>query len=51
MSLTLTLINMVLVPDFFERWIKAFIIGFLVSFPTSLVITPIVRKIADKLTT
>ncbi|MBS7621165.1 DUF2798 domain-containing protein, partial [Candidatus Bathyarchaeota archaeon] len=40
MSLVLTLINLGLVSDFLFRWLRAFLIGFAVSFPTSLVIIP-----------
>lgn len=50
MSLVLTLINLGFVPDFFEKWIRAFAIGFIVSFPTSMLIIPIVRRIVSKLT-
>jgi len=50
MSLTLTLINLGFVPYFFEKWIRAFAVSFLVALPTSLLIVPIARKIVDKLT-
>jgi hypothetical protein len=49
MSITLTLINLGLVPDFPARWLRAFLIGFAVGFPTSLVIVPLVRKIVNRL--
>ncbi|MEM3728844.1 MAG: DUF2798 domain-containing protein [Candidatus Bathyarchaeia archaeon] len=49
MSLVLTLINLGLVPDFPMRWFRAFLIGFAVSFPASLVIIPAVRRIVDRL--
>jgi hypothetical protein len=49
MSLTLTLVN-VGFDGFLEKWPRAFIIGFIVSLPTSLIIIPIVRKIVGKLT-
>ncbi len=44
MSLTMTLINVGLSPTFFEKWMKAFLIGFLVGWPTSITIIPIVRR-------
>jgi len=50
MSLTLTITNLGFVPDFFERWLRAFAIGFVVSFPTSLIIIPFVRRAVDRLT-
>ena len=49
MSLALTLVN-VGFDGFLEKWPRAFIIGFIVSLPASLIIIPIVRKIVDKLT-
>ena len=49
MSLTLTLVN-VGFDGFLEKWPRAFIIGFIVSLPTSLIMIPIVRKIVNKLT-
>jgi len=51
MSLALTIINLGFPPEFFEKWIRAFAIGYIVSFPTSLVIIPIVKKVVNKMTT
>ncbi len=50
MSFVLTLINLGLVPEFFERWARAFFIGFVVSLPTSMIVIPVVRRIVNKLT-
>jgi len=50
MSLVLTLINLGFVPEFLERWAKAFVVEFVVGLPTSLVIIPVVRRIVDRLT-
>jgi hypothetical protein len=33
-----------------EKWIRAFLIGFVVSFPTSMLLVPVVKKMVDKLT-
>ena len=50
MSLVLTTINVGLGPNFWEIWLIAFTVSFLVGLPISLIIIPIVRKIVDKLT-
>jgi len=50
MSIVLTLINLGFVSGFWEKWLRAFAIGFIVSFPTSVLIIPIVRRIVNKLT-
>jgi hypothetical protein len=34
----------------FCKWAKAFVVGFVVGLPTSLVIIPVVRRIVDRLT-
>ena len=49
MSFTMTLINVGFSPFFFGKWMKAFLIGFLVGLPTSIVIIPAVRRILNKL--
>jgi hypothetical protein len=43
------LINLGYVPDFFEKWIRAFAISFIVALPISLIIVPIAKKIVEKL--
>jgi hypothetical protein len=48
MSLFLTFMNVGF--DFFLRWLRAFLIGFIVNLPASLAIIPMVRKIVDKIT-
>jgi hypothetical protein len=42
-------INLGFVPDFLARWLRAFLIGFAVSFPTSLIMIPLVKRIVNKL--
>ena len=49
MSIAFTLINSGLVPDFPARWLRAFLMGFAVGFPTSLAIIPLVRRIVNRL--
>jgi undecaprenyl pyrophosphate phosphatase UppP len=47
-SLVISIIN--LRGFYFEKWLLAFAVGFVVSFPTSLAIIPIVQRIVKKLT-
>jgi hypothetical protein len=49
-SLILTYINIGLPPDFLQKWLKGFGVGFLVGLPVALVIFPIVKKVVQKLT-
>jgi hypothetical protein len=44
MSFTMTLMNAGVSPVFIEKWILAFLIGFLVGWPTSIAVIPLVRK-------
>jgi hypothetical protein len=48
-SLIIILINLGL-PFQFDKWLRAWGIGFVIGFPTSLVVIPIIRKIIDKIT-
>ncbi len=49
-SLTMTIINVGFVPNFFLIWAAGFLIGFVVAFPTALAVMPFIRKIVNKLT-
>ena len=55
MSVTLTLVNAAgssdLLADFLSRWPRAFLVGFAVSLPTSIVLAPLARKATNRLTT
>lgn len=44
MSGVLLLVNRGPVPDFFMVWMRSFGIAFLVAFPTSLVVVPLIRR-------
>jgi hypothetical protein len=46
MSLVLTLINLGLSHWSFLRWMRGFLVAFLVAVPTALVVGPIARRIA-----
>ena len=48
MSGVLIFINLGLVNNFIFIWMKSFVIGFTVAFPTAFFITPIVQKIIKK---
>lgn len=50
MSFLITVINVGFPPNFFNIWLKAFLIGFPIGFPIALIATPIIKKIVDKLT-
>jgi len=50
MSLTLTLVNLGLISEFFEKWIRAFGISFVVALPTSLIVVPLAKRIVEKIT-
>lgn len=51
MTFTMTSINIGLSAVFFQRWLQAWIIGFAVAFPTSLIALPIARKLTKLLVT
>jgi len=50
MSLVVTFINLGLVNNFAEMWLKAFAFSFPVSFPTALVLTPIIKNAVERIT-
>jgi hypothetical protein len=47
-SFVLTLVNTGLGDDFLLIWLKSFAFGFIVAFPISLVVFPMVKKFTDK---
>jgi len=50
MSFAITIVNLGFVDTFLYDWGEAFLAGFVISLPTALVVVPIARKIADKIT-
>ena len=50
MSFFITMMNLGFEDSFFYKWGEAFLVGFAISLPTSLVVVPIARKIADRIT-
>ena len=51
MSFTTTIANEGLSSQFIGVWLSASALGFIIAFPTALIITPFARYAADKLTT
>lgn len=49
-SLILTYINIGFTPDFLQKWLRGFGVGFLVGLPVALVTFPIVKRVVEKLT-
>jgi hypothetical protein len=50
MSLVLTLINAGFGPSFWQRWMVAFGVSFVVGLPIGLVVIPLIKKVVDSLT-
>ncbi len=50
MSLTMLLFNLGVVDDFFQTWLKAWGLGFLVGFPAATMLVPLAQKAAIYLT-
>ena len=49
-SLTVTVVNIGIVPNFFEMWLGVFLTTFTIGFPLTIVVTPFVKSIVDKIT-
>ena len=49
MSGVLTFVNLGAIPDFFNRWMRAFAVAWTFAFPSVLFLAPIARKIVSKL--
>ncbi|TES83189.1 MAG: DUF2798 domain-containing protein [Hadesarchaea archaeon] len=49
-SLILTYMNIGFSPDFLQKWLRGFGVGFLVGLPVALVTFPIVKKVVEQLT-
>lgn len=50
MSFVITFINLGLIERFMHIWMHAWIIAFAIAFPTLLLIFPVVRGLAEKIT-
>ena len=50
MSLVVTFINLGLVNNFVGMWLKAFAFSFPISFPTGLILTPVIKNLVEKIT-
>lgn len=50
MSCVITMINIGIPDDFFQRWMAAFGLAFSVAFPAILIVMPIARRLVDWIT-
>lgn len=50
MSLVVTYLNLGITNNFFQMWMRALFFSFPISFPTALILTPLVKKIVEKIT-
>lgn len=49
MSLGATLFNFGITAFFWEQWLRGLTFGFIVGYPTALIIVPVARKVIDKM--
>jgi hypothetical protein len=49
MSFVMTLANTRLDSGFWDRWLRAFVLGYVVALPTAMVVVPLVRRFTDRL--
>ena len=48
MTLVITLVNVGLVPDFLSRWLRAFLIAYVVGVPVIFFLAPFARKLTGR---
>jgi hypothetical protein len=49
-SLAVTIINIGIIPNFFQMWFSIFLTTFTIGFPITIAVTPFVKNIADRIT-
>jgi Protein of unknown function (DUF2798) len=49
-SLAVTIINIGIVPNFYQIWFNLFLTTFAIGFPISIAVTPFVKNVADRIT-
>ena len=49
-SLAVTIINIGIVPNFFQIWFSIFLTTLIIGFPITIVVIPFVKNIADRIT-
>jgi len=49
MTLVITLVNVGLTPDFFQRWMKAFGVAYVVGVPVIFFLAPVARKLTGRI--
>ena len=49
-SFAVTVVNIGITDDFFQKWLDVFLTTFAIGFPITIAVTPFVRKISDRIT-
>ena len=49
MTLVITLVNVGMTPDFFQRWMKAFGVAYVVGVPVIFFLAPVARKLTGRI--
>lgn len=49
-SLAVTIINIGIHPDFMLTWINIFLTTVIIGFPITIIVTPIAKKMSDRIT-
>ena len=50
MSAAMLLFNMGLTPDFWSTWMKNWVVSTAVAYPAALIVVPLARRVASRLT-
>jgi hypothetical protein len=48
-SLTVTVVNIGIVPNFFQMWFNIFLTTLIIGFPLTIVVTPFVKNVVDRI--
>ncbi len=48
-SLTVTVVNIGIVSNFFEMWLGIFLTTFTIGFPITIAVTPFVKSVVDRI--
>jgi uncharacterized protein YacL len=49
-SFAVTVVNIGIIHDFFQKWFYIFLTTFAIGFPITIAVTPFVRKVSDRIT-
>ena len=47
--LTVTIVNIGIVPNFFQMWFNIFLTTLIIGFPLTIVVTPFVKNVVDRI--